>query len=69
MGKGCKAFTQGQDQMGKQVQFNYKRGPKYGTTTGGICSVLARCLILIIAAFEIYSNFSSPVVIESSKYS
>ena len=63
----CARFGEGYDLLGKSVQFNYKRGPRYGTALGGYCSLAARLFIWFLAAVEIYSCFSSPLYIESTK--
>jgi len=61
----CVKFGQGQDLLGKQVQLNYKGGAKYGTSLGGYCSLLARLLIWMLAAVEIWSCLTEPINIEA----
>ena len=69
MSKGCKAFTRGKDQLGKQVQFIYRGGAKYGTMLGGICSIIVRCIIFILAGLEIYTTFNTPLLKETHSFS
>ena len=67
MTSSCSKFGQRQDQLGKQVTFNYKDGPKYGTAIGGYCSLVARIIILTLATLEIWSTFTTPIHLLSTK--
>ena len=69
MSKGCKAFTRGTDQLGKQVQFIYRGGAKYGTILGGVFTIIARCIILSLAGLEIFNTFKTPLLKESHSFS
>ena len=66
MPKRCENFGVSQDLLGKQVQFNFKKGPKYGTVCGGYCSLTARLFIWIVAAIELISCFTDPIYVEST---
>ena len=68
MSKGYEKFGKSQDLLGKQVGFSYRGSPKYGTVCGGYVSLCARIFIWSLATMQIYSCFSEPVNIQSTKF-
>ena len=62
-------FIQSQDNLGKSVKFNYKRGKYYGTTVGGCFSIMTRVFILFIAIAEIWQCLRHPVDFEYNVHS
>ena len=65
MAGGCIKFLQGQDQLGQNVEFSYKKNAGYGTVLGGCCSLILTIFFAIFIGIQFYAWMFKPSYSES----
>ena len=60
MSTAFQQFLKGQDKMAKTTTITYNSKKSYGTTVGGICSLLINIFLLSALSIEIISLIQNP---------